>query len=95
MPGNRSLRKGPYVQGALIKAIQKSIAAGSNAVINTRDRASTILPMMIGAKIGVHNGRDYVPILITETMIGHKLGEFVLTRLFRMHSGDRKAKGAK
>ena len=92
MPGHRSLKKGPFIHHTLLTAMDKVIESGKNTVINTKSRASTIIPKMIGLKFGVHNGREFVPIVVSESMVGHKLGEFVFTRLFRMHAGDRKAK---
>lgn len=88
----RSVKKGPFVAHHLMKKVQQAIASNSNKPIKTYSRDSCILPMMIGLTFAVHNGRAMVPVFITEIMVGHKLGEFALTRLFRMHAGDRKAK---
>ena len=87
---SRSLKKGPYVDQRLLKKIGK-LRAGDKAVVKTWARASTIVPEMIGFTFGVHNGRVHILVLITEDMIGHKLGEFAHTRTFNQHSGDRKA----
>jgi small subunit ribosomal protein S19 len=93
MPGHRSLRKGPFVDHHLLKKVEAAVAANSKKVITTWSRRSVILPVMVSLTIAVHNGRAMVPVLITQHMVGHKLGEFALTRLFRMHAGDRKVKG--
>ena len=84
---SRSTKKGPFVQAKLLKRVQAAQASGERSVIKTWSRASTILPDMVGLNIAVHDGRRHVPIFITENMVGHKLGEFALTRLFRGHSG--------
>lgn len=92
----RSLYKGPFVDYHLLEKLQDDDEAESgkggkgSRIINTYSRRSDIIPMMIGKKIGVHNGKEFVPLLITEEMIGHKLGEFALTRKFKEHAGDRK-----
>ena len=88
----RSLKKGPFIDRHLLKKVRESLLAGSKKVIKTWSRRSMIIPEMIGLTIAVHNGRQFVPILITENIVGHKLGEFAPTRTFRMHSGDRKTK---
>lgn len=91
----RSVKKGPYIQGRLTKKVQTTQAASVKRPIKTWSRSSMILPEMIGLTIAVHNGRDFIPIYITENMIGHKLGEFAITRTFRSHrAADKKAKGA-
>ena len=82
----RSLKKGPFVQAKLLKKIEAMNAAGEKRVIRTWSRASTIFPQMVGHTIAVHDGRRHVPIYITENMVGHKLGEFALTRTFRGHT---------
>ena len=82
---SRSLKKGPYCDGKLLKKIEGLDSSGTKTVIKTWSRSSTILPQMIGYTIAVHDGRKHVPILITENMVGHKLGEFVPTRTFRGH----------
>ncbi len=82
----RSIKKGPYIDGKLLKKVEAVIRSGQKAVIKTWARSSTILPQMVGLTIGVHDGRRHVPIFITENMVGHKLGEFALTRTFRGHT---------
>ena len=82
---SRSTKKGPYVDPKLEKKVQAVVRSGQRTVIRTWARASTIMPDMVGLTIGVHDGRRHVPILITENMVGHKLGEFAPTRLFRGH----------
>lgn len=86
----RSLKKGPFVAIHLLKKIEKQHNTDSKKPIKTWARGSMIIPEMIGLTFAVHNGKDFVPILITEDMVGYKLGEFVATRIFKMHSGDRK-----
>lgn len=86
----RSLKKGPFVADSLLRKVEKLNAAGEKPVIKTWSRASTILPMMIGHTIAVHNGRTHVPVFITEQMVGHKLGEFAPTRTFKGHIRDKK-----
>ena len=89
----RSLKKGPFVADHLMKKIEVLNAKGDKQVIKTWSRASTILPNMIGHTIAVHNGRQHVPVYVTEQMVGHKLGEFAPTRTFKSHSkGDKKAR---
>ena len=83
---SRSIKKGPAVDPKLLKKVEAVIRSGEKTVIKTWARSSTIMPTMIGLTIGVHNGRRHVPIFITENMVGHKLGEFALTRTFRGHS---------
>lgn len=89
----RSIRKGPFVDNHLLNKVDAAIAAKSKKPIKTWSRRSTIIPEMIGLTIAIHNGRDHVPVFITDNMVGHKLGEFAMTRTFKGHSGDRKAKG--
>ena len=86
----RSLKKGPLVDMQLLKKVDKAVATNDKKPIKTWSRRSMITPDMVGLNIAVHNGRQHVPIFIQEDMVGHKLGEFVLTRTFKMHSGDRK-----
>ena len=88
----RSIRKGPFVDEHLMKKVQTVSDTNDRRVIKTWSRRSMILPEMVGLTIAVHNGRHHVPILISDQMIGHKLGEFAATRTFRGHSGDRKTK---
>lgn len=89
----RSVRKGPFADAHLLKKVELAKATKSKKPIKTWSRRSTILPDMVDLTISVHNGKQHVPIYITENMVGHKLGEFAMTRLFKGHSGDRKAKG--
>ena len=83
---SRSVKKGPFIDAKLLKKAEAVIRSGQKAIIKTWSRSSTILPQMVGLTIGVHDGRRHVPIFITENMVGHKLGEFALTRTFRGHS---------
>ena len=83
---SRSIKKGPYVHPKLLKKIDTVQRSGTNAVIQTWSRASTIMPNMLGLTIAVHDGRRHIPLFITENMVGHKLGEFATTRTFRGHS---------
>lgn len=87
----RSLKKGPFVADSLLKKIEKLNEKGDKQVVKTWSRASTVLPDMVGHTIAVHNGRQHVPVYITEQMVGHKLGEFAPTRTYRGHAKDRKA----
>ena len=87
----RSLKKGPYVQQQLLAKVEKSKQSKkSNNVIKTWSRSSMIIPDFVGLTIAVHNGKAFIPVYVTENMVGHKLGEFALTRTFRGHSGNRK-----
>jgi small subunit ribosomal protein S19 len=88
----RSLKKGPFVDLSLLKKVKDTMKAGSKKPIKTWSRRSMIVPEMIGLTIAVHNGRNFMPILISENTVGHKLGEFAPTRTFRAHAGDRKVK---
>ena len=85
---SRSLKKGPFVDGHLMKKVEEAVKVNSKAVIKTWSRRSTIFPDMIGLTIAVHDGRKHVPIYVTEDMVGHKLGEFALTRTYRGHGKD-------
>ena len=87
----RSVWKGPFVDGHLQKKIETAQATRDKKPIKTWSRRSTILPEFIGLTIAVHNGKQHIPVLVSENMVGHKLGEFAPTRTFRGHSGDRKA----
>ena len=87
----RSLKKGPYVDPKLVKKIDKINDAGKKQVIKTWSRRSTITPDFVGHTFAVHNGNKFIPVFVSENMVGHKLGEFAPTRVFRQHSGDRKA----
>ena len=86
----RSLKKGPYVDEKLLKKIQAINDGGKKQVIKTWSRRSMITPDFVGHTFAVHNGKKFIPVFISENMVGHKLGEFAPTRIFRMHSGDRK-----
>jgi small subunit ribosomal protein S19 len=89
---SRSVWKGPFVDGYLLKKAEKTRASGRNEVIKIWSRRSTILPQFVGLTFGVHNGMKFLPVLVTENMIGHKFGEFAPTRTFYGHAGDKKAK---
>ena len=89
---SRSSKKGPYVAHHLLAKVQSAVDNNSKKPIDTYSRASMIIPLMVGLIINVHNGRAMVPVFISENMVGYKLGEFSMTRLFKMHSGDRKTK---
>ncbi len=91
----RSLKKGPFIDGHLQKKIETAQAAMDKRVIKTWSRRSTVIPQMIGLTIAVHNGNKFIPVYVTDNMVGHKLGEFSATRTFRAHAGksDAKAKG--
>ena len=86
----RSLKKGPFVHFKLQRRIDVMNESGKNSVVKTWSRASMITPDFVGKTIAVHNGRQFIPVFITENMVGHKLGEFSPTRTFRGHSGNRK-----
>ncbi len=86
----RSIKKGPFVYHKLLKKVDKAREENRKTVIRTYSRASMIIPDMVGLTIAVHNGKTFVPVFITENMVGHKLGEFSPTRLFRGHAGNRK-----
>jgi small subunit ribosomal protein S19 len=89
----RSTKKGPWVQERLMQRIQRMNESGEKRIVNTWSRASTVFPEMVGHTIGVHDGRRHIPVFISESMVGHKLGEFAPTRTFRGHAGsDRRAK---
>ena len=86
----RSLKKGPFVHYKLEKKVEENIAGGNKGVVKTWSRASMITPDFVGQTIAVHNGRQFVPVYVTENMVGHKLGEFSPTRTFKGHAGNRK-----
>ncbi len=88
----RSLKKGPYVEPKLFKKVLNAQEARSNAVIKTWSRRSTIVPEMVGVTFAVHNGKKFIPVFVTEDMVGHKLGEFSPTRTFYGHAGDKKTR---
>jgi small subunit ribosomal protein S19 len=87
----RSVKKGPFVDEHLLKKISAMNQTRQKQVIRTWSRRSTVIPDMVGFTIGVHNGRKFIPVFVSENMVGHKLGEFAPTRTFYAHSGDRKA----
>jgi small subunit ribosomal protein S19 len=87
---SRSLKKGPFVDEHLLKKVRVAAETRAKQLIKTWSRRSTIIPDMVGLTIAVHNGRKFVPVFVTENMVGHKLGEFAATRLFRGHAGERK-----
>jgi small subunit ribosomal protein S19 len=89
----RSIRKGPFIDHHLIRKVEVAIETKSKKPIKTWSRRSTVVPEMIDLTIAVHNGKEHIPVYITDNMVGHKLGEFSQTRTFKGHSGDRKAKG--
>lgn len=88
----RSLKKGPYIAPELFKKVLEANKSNSNKVIKTWSRRSTIFPEMVGVTFAVHNGKKFIPVYVTENMVGHKLGEFSPTRTFWGHAGDKKAK---
>lgn len=88
----RSIKKGPFVDGHLLKKVDTVRATNDKRPIKTWSRRSTVLPDFVGLTIAVHNGRQHVPVYVTENMVGHKLGEFALTRTFKGHAADKKAK---
>ena len=89
---SRSAKKGPYTDPKLLKKVRKAIDTGERTPIKTWSRSSVITPEMVGLTFGVHNGKVHEPVLVLESMVGHKLGEFAPTRTFMQHSGDRKVK---
>ncbi len=89
---SRSIKKGPYVEESLARKVRRAVEQGDRKVIKTWSRRSTITPDMVGFTFAVHNGRKFMPVFVTENMVGHKLGEFSPTRTFHGHSGDRKAR---
>jgi len=88
----RSIKKGPFTDESLTKKVEKAFAANDKKIIKTWSRRSTILPSMVGFTFAVYNGKKFIPVFVSENMVGHKLGEFSPTRTFTMHAGDRKAK---
>ena len=88
----RSIKKGPFIDHHLAKKVEAAVAANDRRPIKTWSRRSMITPDMLGLTIAVHNGRQHVPVLISEDMVGHKLGEFVVTRNYRGHAADKKAR---
>ncbi|MFP4475894.1 MAG: 30S ribosomal protein S19 [Desulfatibacillaceae bacterium] len=89
----RSLKKGPYIEATLLRKVEVAQQTQSKRVIKTWSRRSTVLPEMVGLTLAVHNGRKFIPVFVTENMVGHKLGEFSPSRTFFGHAGDRKSKG--
>ena len=88
----RSIKKGPFVDNHLLRKVEAARAVSSRRPIRTWSRRSMVIPEMIGLTVAIHNGRQHVPVLVTENMVGHKLGEFAPTRTFRGHAADRKVK---
>ncbi|MBE8182752.1 MAG: 30S ribosomal protein S19 [Candidatus Portiera sp.] len=88
----RSLKKAPFIDISLLKKVEKAVSTKDRKPIKTWSRRSTIFPEMVGLTIAVHNGRAHIPVLVSEEMVGHKLGEFVPTRTFKGHTGDNKTK---
>ena len=87
----RSVTKGPFVDGHLLDKIRAQVASGDRRVVRTWSRRSTVIPDMVGLTVAVHNGQKFIPVFVTENMVGHKLGEFAPTRTFRGHPGGKKA----
>jgi small subunit ribosomal protein S19 len=90
----RSLKKGPFIDATLLKKVQVAQETRNSRVIKTWSRRSMIVPEMVGLTLAVHNGRKFIPVFVSENMVGHKLGEFSPTRTFHGHSGDKKTKAA-
>ncbi|MCU7919970.1 MAG: 30S ribosomal protein S19 [Candidatus Thiodiazotropha sp. (ex Epidulcina cf. delphinae)] len=88
----RSIRKGPFIDHHLAKKVDEAVAQNNKRPIKTWSRRSVVIPEMVGLTIAVHNGKQHVPVLVSENMVGHKLGEFALTRTYRGHTADRKSK---
>ncbi|MDX1252925.1 MAG: 30S ribosomal protein S19 [Gammaproteobacteria bacterium] len=88
----RSIKKGPFIDLHLAQKVEAAIATNSKRPIKTWSRRSMVAPNMIGLTIAVHNGKQHVPVMVSENMVGHKLGEFAVTRTYKGHSGDRKTK---
>lgn len=88
----RSLKKGPFVDGHLVKKVEQSSGSMSRQIIKTWSRRSTVLPEFVGLTFAVHNGKKFLPVFVSEDMVGHKLGEFAPTRTFYGHAGDKKTK---
>jgi len=88
----RSIKKGPFIDQSLVKKVEQAVASNSRKPVKTWSRRSMVIPDMIGLTIAVHNGRQHVPVLISENMIGHKLGEFAATRTYRGHVADKKSR---
>jgi len=88
----RSVKKGPFIDSHLIKKVQAAVESNDRRPIKTWSRRSMVSPEMVGLTIAVHNGRQHVPVLVSENMVGHKLGEFAITRTFKGHAADKKSK---
>ena len=88
----RSVKKGPFIDYHLTEKVDRAMASGSKQVIKTWSRRSTIVPDMVGLTFAVHNGKKFIPVYVTENMVGHKLGEFAPTRMYHGHSGDKRGK---
>ncbi len=88
----RSLKKGPFIDEGLLKKVEQAQASRSSQIIKTWSRRSTIVPEMVGVTLAVHNGRKFIPVFVSENMVGHKLGEFSPTRTFYGHAGDKKSR---
>ena len=91
----RSLKKGPFVDGHPMKKVDAAVANNDHKVVKTWSRRSTVLPEMVGLTFAVHNGKKFIPVFVTENMVGHKLGEFAPTRTFHGHAADKKTKAKK
>ena len=91
----RSVKKGPFIDGHLMKKVETAVASKDKRPIKTWSRRSTVLPDFVGLTIAVHNGKQHIPVYVTENMVGHKLGEFSLTRTFKGHTEDKKDAPAK
>ena len=91
----RSVKKGPFIDDHLMQKVTRAVETNDRRVIKTWSRRSTILPEMVGLTFAVHNGRKFIPVFVTENMVGHKLGEFSPTRTFYGHAGDKKSKAGK
>lgn len=89
----RSVWKGPFIEGSVLKKSDAMVKSGKNGIIKTWSRRSTILPQFVGQTFGVYNGQKFIPVLVKEDMVGHKLGEFSPTRTFHGHGGDKKVGG--
>ena len=87
---SRSLKKGPFIDDSLVKKVEEMNRQGDRKIIKTWSRRSTISPDFVGHTVGVHNGKKFIPVFVTDNMVGHKLGEFSPTRTYRGHSGDKK-----
>lgn len=92
---SRSLKKDPYIDANLLEKVEIAVEKGDKTLIKTYSRSSTILPEMVGLNLAVHNGKQFVPVYVTEMMVGHKLGEFAMTRTFKSHKVATTAKGGK